>query len=320
MGRKFLRQIAVPEQAIAADGIAAFDLAVNPLSVVYLCLRPLNDTVTLANYARYRSIAAALNRVSILFNGTSILSMRGEDIAAMNWLRHGIGPWEANPDNVDNERRCVVVPLLLGKAAYDPESCFPATRRGELVLEADFDIADTGYDGLRFSVETLELLDARPKEYEKKVQISQTMVVGTNDIDLYAGNLCRGILLFGTTGFAGAAPAPTFGRVRVLLDNTEVGWAASDWEVAMMEPAMWGRTPWMSEHKHTLDATVAGITETTNVFDIDEDTTQYAFLNYDLDYMDTFSLDTSKATKFQIRNEAETADAGRIVQVEVIKV
>lgn len=317
---RLLHNISTPEQAIAADGLQTFDLAVNPLSVVMLELRPLNDTGTLADYARYRAVCASLNRVSILHLGQSILSMRGEDIAALNWLRHGIYPWEANHDNVNNERRTVCLPLLLGKQAFDPTSCFPASKRGDLVLECDFDIADTGYDGLRFQVSTIELLDAKPKEYEKKVQISQTFAAtGSNDVDLYTGNRCRGILLFGTTGYGGAAPAPSWGRVRTMLDNQEVGYAAIDWEVLMMHPAIWGRAPNMGDHKHTLNAAGAGVEETTNTFDVDEDTTQYAYLDFDPTRDDTFTLDTSSASRFQIRAEAETADAVRAIQVEVIK-
>lgn len=316
---KLLHNIAVPEAAIAADGIQSYDLAVNPLSVVLLKLAPLNDTGTLANFARPFDVCKALNRVSILYLGQSIVSLRGEDLASMNWLRYGMLPWDSNNDNVDNERRCVTLPLFLGKWPFDPAECFPATRRGELILECDFDIADTGYDGLRFQADTIELLDAKPKAFERRVQISQTFgATGTNDVDLYAGNKTRGILLFGTTSYDGAAPAPSWGRLRVLLDNQEAGYANIDWETLMSYPALMGRTPAMANHRHTLDATVAGITETTNTFDADDDFKNYAYIDYDLTRDDAYILDTSGATRFQIRAEAETADAVRAIQVEVM--
>jgi hypothetical protein len=316
----FLRSVAVQERAISADGIETFDLAVNPLSMVMLCLRPLNDTGTLANYARYRSVCAALNRVSILYRGESIISARGEDMAALNFLRHGILPAEANPDNVDNERRCVVLPIMLGRWPYSKTSCFPATRRGELTLECDFDIADTGYDGLRFSVETVEILDAKPAEYEKKVQITQTFgATGDQDFDLPPGNLSRGLLLFGTTGFAGANPAPSWGRIKVLLDNQEAGFASTDWECVMGDTALWGRQPYFGEHKHTVNAAGAGVEETTSVFDVAEDFTQYAWLDFDPTGDDTHALDTRNRSRFHIRANAETADAVRVLPIEVIK-
>lgn len=321
MGQRFLHSVSVQDQLIAADGIFTFDLAVNPLSVVNVCLRPLNDTGTLSNVQGYRGIAAAMNRVSILHRGESVLSMRGEDAAALGYFRHGIVPFRGQNDNVDNERLCVVVPLLLGKNAYDTESCFPASHRGELVLELDLDIADTGYDGLRLSVETVELLDAKPKEYEKKVQVTQTWVAtGDQDFDLPPGNVCRGLLLFGTTPFGGASPLPSWGRIKVLLDNMEAGYAATDFEVAQMLHCLWGRQPPFDDHKHTLDATVAGITETTSTFDVGENYNNYAYLDFDPTRDDTFSLDTRDKSRFHIRSTAETADAVRVVPIEVIKV
>lgn len=318
---RFLHSTVVQEQAIGADGIYTFDLAVNPLSVVYVTFRPLNDTGTLANFARYRQICQAANRLSILFRGESIVSMKGEDIAAMNYFRHGIVPPEANFDNVDNERRAVVLPVLLGRYPWQPNSCFPATRRGELVLELDMDIADTGYDGMRISVDCLELLDAKPKEYEKKVQITQTWAAtGDQDMDLPPGNLNRGILLFGTTGFGGAAPAPSWGRIKTLLDNQEHGYANVDFEVAHMLSSLWGRMPMITDHKHGYDGSSAGIAETANTFDVGDDLLNYAFLDYDPTGDDTFSLDTRKASRFHLRANAETADAVRAIPVEVIKI
>lgn len=317
----FLRNIAVVEQAIAADGIQNFEMPTNPLSVLLLTLRPLNDTGTLANYQRYRAICAALNRVTLELNGQTILNMRGEDIAALNYLRWGIYPPEANPDNVDNERRAVVLPLILGKAPFEKSSCLPATERGQLQLTCDFDIADTGYDGLRFSVESVELPGAKPKEYERRTQVAQTLAAtGTQDVQLVPGLPCRGILLFGTTGFAGASPAPSWGRVKVMLDNMEAGYAAADWETALADPFIFqGRSMAMGEHKHTVNAAGAGVEETTAVFDADEDFTLYNYLDFDITRDDEFTLDTSGANSFKVRAEAETADAVRAIQIEVVK-
>jgi len=325
----FLHNVAVQEQAIAADGLQTFDLAVNPLSMVLLALRPLNDTGTLANFNFYRALCASLNRVSVLYRGEAIKSLRGEDLAALNFFRWGILPMQGNPDNVDNERRCVVLPICMGRYPYSPQSCFPATRRGELVLECDFDIADTGYDGLRFSVETVELLDAKPKEYEKWVQVTQTNgATGDQDMDLVAtGNMIRGILLFGTTGFGGATPAPSWGRIKVLLDNQEAGYSNTDFEVAMMLSALWGRQLPAYPHAHTLNAAGAAIEETTSTFNqgsgddnlAADNWLQYCFLDYDPTGDDAHSLKTDGKSRLIVRANVETADAVRALPVEVIK-
>jgi hypothetical protein len=318
---KLLHNIALTERAISADGVETYDLPVNPLSVILLTLRPLNNTGTLSNYARYRAICAALNRVSVQFRGENIISMRGEDMAALNFYRWGLVPQEANPDNVDDERRAVVLPIIMGKWPYDPESCFPGTKRGELTLECDYDIADTGYDGLRVSAETVEIIGANPKEYEKRVQQTfTTPATGDTDIDLPMGHLLRGLLLWGTTGYAGATPAPSWGRLKLMMDNQETGYANADWEVLHMLSALHGRQPYYGEHKHTVNAAGAGVEETTSVFDQGEDFTQYSYMDLDPLRDDSYSLDTKNANSLRIRYSAETADAVRVVPVEVVKV
>lgn len=331
---RFLHRVAVQDQPIVNDGIFSFDLAVNPLSVALIALRPLNDTGTLAAFQSYKGICSALNRVSVLFNGVAVQSMRGEDLAAMNYFRRGIMPFQGQHDDTNDERRCVVLPMIFGKFPFDPGSCFPATRRGELSLELDVDVADTGYDGLRLSVETVELLDARPKEYERCVSINQsTAATGDNEVDLPVGNMVRGMLLFGTTPFSGATPVPSFGRLNTHLDNEQIGYASTDWEVLQMTHCLWGRQPPAYDgHMHRITtsgcpqtalatiegpfnvgAGIAGATDITGWH-------QYAFMDYDLDREDTFSLDTSGKARFRLSYDAEAADLVRVVPVERIKV
>ena len=319
----FNHSVAVQERAISADGIEVFDLAVNPLSVILVCLRPLNDTGTITNFVSYRDVCAALNRVTVAYRGESIVSMRGEDLAAFNFFRWGIQPYQGQHDDTDNERRCTVLPIFMGRWPYDKRSCFPASRRGELTLECDFDIADTGYDGLRFGVETIEVMDASPAEFEKKVAISQTWAAtGDQDFDLPPGNVCRGLFLFGTTPFGGASPAPSWGRIKVLLDNMEHLYSACDWEVAQMLYTLWGRQPpTYDSHDHRVPSgtDAAGGVTSGGPVRVGDGYEQYAFLDFDPSGDDGHSLDTRNRSRFHIRATAETADAVRCVPIEVVK-
>lgn len=332
---RFLHSVAVQEQAIGSDGLQVFDLPVNPLSVILIGLRPLNDTGTLAAFQSYRGIAAAMSRCSVLYQGAAVKSYAGQDLAALNYFRHGIMPFQGQHDDTDNERRCVVVPILMGRNAYDPASCFPASERGRLQLELDLDIADTGYDGLRLSVETIELLDAKPTEYEREVQIQQTFgATGDNDVDLpCTGALIRHALLFGTTPFAGASPAPSWGRLRVLLDNQEVGYGGADFEMLQSAHCLWGRQPPAYDgHMHRV--TVSGCAQTavatiSGPFNVGAGIAgaadinswhQYASLNFDVTRDDTFSLRTEGKSMLRLRADAETADAVRVITTEVVKV
>lgn len=322
----FLHSVCVQDVAIGADGLFNYDLSVNALSAILIGLRPLNDTGTLANFPSLLEIAGAVNRVSVYFRGESIVSMSGRDAAAMAYFRHGIVPPQANHDNTNNERRMVMLPILMGRFPYDVSSCFPPSRRGELVLELDLDIADTGYDGLRLQVDTIELLDVKPKEYEKKVQLAQTWAAtGLNDMDLSPVNDCRGVLLFGTTGFGGATPAPGWGRVQVLVDNQAVGYSAVDFEVAHGLPSLWGRQPPMLDaHKHIVTTDGNAQTELATLagpYNVGTGGWEnYAFLDFDPTRDDAHTIRLKNASRFQIRADAETAEAVRAVPVEVVRV
>jgi hypothetical protein len=313
--------VAVQEKAVSADTVEVFDLAVNPLSVILVAIRPLNDTGTLSNFQNYMGLVGSLNRVAVLHRGQSVFSMSGRDCAALNYLRHGIVPRELNPSPTNNERRCVVLPILLGRWVYDHICCFPASKRGELVMELDIDVADTGYDGFRYSVETVEILDARPKEYERKVSIAQTFAAtGDQIFPLPTGHTVRGLMGFGTTGFTGASPAPTWGRFSLFLENQQHSISATDVEVAATLNALMGRQPpALDGHIHLIEP-VAGV-----VTDPPQEQGTGGWDNYwwfDLDPSrdDAFALDTSDATSFQLRASVETADAARVIPIERVKV
>lgn len=321
---RFLHSIAVPERAVAADAVESFDLPVNPLSALLIGIKPLNDTGTLANLIGYREAVQAFNRITVSYRGASVLSMRGEDLAALNWFRHGIAGSIANGDNVNDERQCFVLPLLFGRFPYDPSSCFPSSRRGELVIEFDIDVADTGYNDFRYLVESIELLGANPREYERKTTIARTFAAtGDNDIELPLGNTVRGLLLRGTTGFAGASPAPSLGRMSLMLDNQEVGFADTDFEIAQSLAGLFGRAyhPWQ-DHTHIITTDGNAQTELETLAGPIHETLaanswgDFVYLDLDPTRDDTFALDTKSAATLLLRVNAETADAVRVIPVE----
>ena len=322
---RLLHRVSVFDQLIAADIVQSFDLPTNPLSVILLCIRPLNDTGTLLNYQNLLGIAGSMNRISILLRGSSIFSMSGRDVVAYNYHRHGIVPQEANSDNTTNERRCVVLPIILGRVAYDAQSCLPHSHRGELTMELDIDIAATGYDGLRISVETIELLTANPKFAERKITLTQTWAAtGDNDINLPVGNLLRGALLFGTTPFGGAVPAPSWGRVSLYMDGEQHSYAGMDFEVGTMLGQLMGRQPYgADDHRHTHTEVAPGVIETDTGrpgVGTSNGMENYAWMDFDPTRDDSYSVDSSKAVQLFLRANAETANAVRVVSIERLAV
>lgn len=314
----FVHSILETQAAVSADGDETIDLPVNPLSVVLVHIAPLNNTATITNYSLLQGLLASLTNVRIAHVGASVVDASGADLAALAYLWHGLTVWQSNAVETDNDRRSIVLPILFGRRAYDGEECFPETKRGEFQLTLTWDIANTGYDGLRRSIETIELPDASPKSVEKVTTLSQTFAAtGQNDIDLPIGNVLRGVLLWGTTGFAGASPAPTLGQLSFLVDNVQQNYSASDLEVLRGVLGLRGVPfPPSGRHIHSVNAAGAGREDTVEPevgASLDD---QYVLMPFDVLGDDSHSIDTSGAGRVAIRSVAEAAEAVRALPIE----
>jgi len=318
----FVHSIAAPDQAIAADGEFNLDLPVNPLSCIYLNLAPLNNTATIANYGALVRLLSALDNVRVDWRGASVINCSGLDLVAFLMLATNIDVRATNQAETDNERRSVVVPVPLGRRIWDPAECFPSVKRGELTLTLTLDIADTGYDGLRISVETLELLDAEPTHFQRLTTLNQTFAAtGDNDVDLPIGNMLRGVLAFGTTGWTGATPAPTINSLRLLVDNVERGYASTDWEVSRAISSAVGRKlSGYLDHFHGVNAAGSGQEDTQSQQNDDTLLENYTYLDYDPDGTDRYALTTKGLSRVHLRINAEAADAARFIPVEKVAV
>lgn len=320
MGR-FIHSVLESNGAIAADGDEVIDLPVNPLSVILIHISPLNESSTITDYGLLERLLSALDNIRIEHKGSAVFNMSGVDAAVMAQLWHRFVIWQSNAVETDNDRRSLVVPVCFGRRPYLQSECFPETRRGEFQMTLDWDIADTGFDGLRRSVETIELVDAVPEWVEKKTTLAQTFgATGQNDIELPIGNGIRGVLLFGTTPFAGATPAPTLGQLEVLRDNIQVGYTSSDFEVLRSILGL-GGVQWPAGffHLHSVNAAGAGREDTLGPeigASVDDN---YALVDFDPLMNDEYILETAGAGRVNVRSDAETADAVRAIPVERVE-
>lgn len=319
---RFIHSILRANENQAADNVQTVDLPVNPLSAILLHLDPLNETSTIGNFGLVQRVLSCLDLVEVLYKGQAIVSINGPDLYAFNLFRRGFQSAQSNPVNTDNDRRSLIVPIILGRRAYDPKECFPRTKRGELQLQITWDIADTGVDTLRTSVETIELPDAAPEFFEKYTVLSQTFAAtGNNDIDIPLGWPVRGLLAFGTTAFAGAAPAPTLGALSILVDNLQTHFASTDFEVSRMAAFLRGRaTGLITEHLHGFVDAAAGQVDTQRGDDIFPMLENYTYLDLDPTDDDLYSLQTEGAGRVNLRVNAETANAVRIIPVQRVPV
>jgi len=315
---RFIHSVIVQNQLIAADGIATYDLPVNPLSALLLHISPLNETSTITNFGLIARILSALDNVQILHKGTSIIAASGADLFAHNILFNGLDIAQANPVQTDNDRRSFTLPLIFGRRAYDPKEGIPETQRGELVGQFTWDIADTGFDGLRISIEAVELPDATPDFMARVTTLGSTIpATGDFDLALPIGHEIRGLTLFGTTAFAGATPAPTLGRLTTLVDNLQTHYSTTDFEVsrAITRLALKRMSAW-NEHLHGFVDAAAGQANTQRQNDLFPSLENYTVLDFDPLGDDSYNLQTKGAGAVTLRINAETADAMRCLVVQ----
>lgn len=316
----FIHSILRSNQLITADGDTVYDLPVNPLSVILLHVSPLNETGTVTTYGMLQALLSAVDNVRVTHKGAAIVDLSGVDLAALVLMWHRQFIWQSNVVETNDDRRSLVLPINFGRRPYIASECFPETKKGELQLTVTWDIADTGFDGLRISIETIELPDAAPEFVQKATTLAATLAAtGQNEIDLPIGNILRGVLAFGTTGFAGAVPAPSLGEIQVLVDNRQVGYSATDFEVSRALRGLVGIPyPPCGRHIHSVNAAGAGREDTVEPeigASLDDN---YTFLDFDPTWDDEYSIDTQGAGRVHVRMDAETADAIRLIPVERI--
>lgn len=319
---RFIHSILEANQVVTADGDQTFDLPVNPLSVILLNISPLNDTGTIADYSLIQGLLSAIDSIRITHKGSAIVDANAFDLAMVALLWHKMKIWQSNAVETENDRRSLILPIIFGRKAYDPSECFPETRKGELSMTLTFDIADTGYDGLRFSIETVELPDASPTHIQKVTTLAQTFAAtGQNDIDLPIGNLLRAILLFGTTGFAGATPAPTLGQLELLVDNIQTHFSGTDFEVLRGLHGVAGVSfppEFTHIHSGTYTTTVAGDSLQPEIGASLDD--QYVLMDLDPTRDDLYAVDTAGKSRVNVRVDAEAANAVRALPIEQVAV
>jgi hypothetical protein len=315
----FIHSVLESDALVAASGDEVFDLPVNPLSVILVHIAPLNETVAPATYSYLEALLGAVVNLRVTHKGNALVDARGVDLAVKAMIYNMVPIWQSNAILTDNVRRSVVLPIIFGRSAYNPKECLPKTTRGELQMTINWLIAAAGFDGLRRSIETIELPDATPEVFEKFTTLVQTFAAtGQNEIDLPIGNVLRAILGFGTTGSAGAAPVPTLGAMQVLRNNQQVGYTNTAFEIARGVAGLRGAAfPLAQVHTHSFPDTAGVVEAVTREIQpgasIDDN---YVLLDFDPTKDDLYSLDTKGASRVHLRVDADTANAARIMPIE----
>lgn len=318
---EFRRTILIDDETPSADGDYTYDLPIDPISFITITLKCLNNgTNTKATLAQ---ILGALENIQVIYRGSAIYQINAADLYALNCVMFGRQTLQENVINTDNATRAVTLILPFGRKLYDPKECFMATKRGELQLKLSVDIADTGYDGVIFLVETTELLGATPEQYLKVYTLSTTpSATGDLDVDLPRGNKLAGILLWGTTIHSGTAWTTTIDKVQLLLDNVRRYYNESKAEA--LHGDMGGRFVAANAyaekfHRENTASSYTQNADTATEEQDDSDISNYQFMNFGIDMPADYLIDTATLSEIKVRITAGDTNALRVIPVELVK-
>lgn len=316
---EFIRSVVAQEETITASAVATYDLPVNPLSFIHYVMR-WQDGATVGNTAN--PVADALSfvsKVEVLFRGQAIMSMSLADLWYMMQQTTGWKPSIMNLVDAATERHYLSLIIPFGRTPYDPNECFPASRRGELQLQITSTAAVGTVDTAAHIIETVEIIDTNPKQFLKMTTISKTpSAAGEHDVDLPIGNDILGVGLFGTTVPTGTSTNRSIGELRLLVDNIEQKFAKSNWECFKQESDMrHGYDLLTDRHTHLQNANTDVVTGGAMLGIIGRN--QYAYLDFDPLYDGRYALKTRGRSRVNFRINSEGVnDAIRVIPVELI--
>lgn len=309
----------------AAASTQQYDLPVNPLSAILVTLKALNETSTLTNYSSFLAFFDKLTRARVSYRGASIIDGASLDLAVLYALLTRWLPHQGQINNVDNDVRSITFPLLFGRVPYSSDECFPATRRGDLLLDLSFAADAAGMDNFILQLETVELLDAAPQRFIKTTFSDRIMQSGdANDIELPIGNKILAMLLRAATFPTAASYNSSFGQLALEVDNVEVIYSRANWESLQGEIAR-RLIPGWNFHQHTHQENLAvAYTQNAATLQSRNDNAavqQYAYLDMDPANDGTNALDTRGAARVNLAITSDVTDAAasRVQFVELVE-
>jgi len=220
----FIRSNLLKDHTSATETIEK-DLPTNPLSHIIFNIAGEQDT----DEATLAEIIAFLNTVEVTRKGVTIMSLQSEDLYSLNCYLYRRHPVLTNMITTTDAVRGLTLIVPFGRRIFDPDECYPATKKGELTLRADMTVlASSITDGL-INIETVELPGATPQRYLKTTQmvVAAPGATGDNDVELPIGNKIVAIQMRMTTFPTTATDLYGIKEARVLVDNAEYGYASA---------------------------------------------------------------------------------------------
>ncbi len=219
---EFIRSSLLKDHTTATE-VLKKDLPVNPLSHILISLDGYNAT----DEATLAEILAFINKIEVTQRGKTIISLESEDLFGLDCYLYKAAPILTQNVATDNAARCLTLVVPFGRRIFDPNECFPATRKGELTFSLDTTVPSSSFDNSTLNIETVELIGANPTRYLKATALNVTApgATGDNPIELPIGNDIIAIQARMTTFPATSSHTYGIDNLRIKVDNNEYGYA-----------------------------------------------------------------------------------------------
>lgn len=222
---EFIRSTILDAHTMATE-VKTYDLPINPISHLILTMEATNVGAVEATVAQ---VLAYLNLITVRHTGIQVINLESEDLALLNLYLFGSGGMRLAPSTTTTTHQAYTLIIPFGRTLFNPEECFPATRKGEFQITLDTALPATQWENAVMSISAVQLPEATPTRHLVSTLFSVTAPgdTGEHDIDLPIGNDLLACLLR-MTSFPGANEF-VFGLddLRLLVDNREMNIVSS---------------------------------------------------------------------------------------------
>jgi len=223
----------IVERHTTATEVLKENLPIEPLSHLIFTIDGYNvtDETTLAE------ILGFINNIQVTREGVGILDLQSEDLYGVNAYLYRHLPELTGRLATDNEQRTLTMVIPFGRKLCDPNECYPATKKGELVLRVDTTVPATSIDNSTISIDAVTLPGANPSRYLKTVRkaLSAPGATGEFEFELPTGNKLVAIQFRLVTVPTTSSHAYGVNIVKLMCDNKEALYTSADMMCMMGE-------------------------------------------------------------------------------------
>ncbi|MBA7562197.1 hypothetical protein ES708_03846 [subsurface metagenome] len=316
---EFIHSVLAQNQTVVAGSVVSYDLPVNPLSHIMITVKAKQTLENLPGW--WSEMRGAIVKVEVLYKGSAIYSMSGCDAQDVATLLLGFEQWGVNAHGNVGDYRTIMYLVPLGRKLYWPRECFPASTRGELILQITYGSPFGGWEDQHVQIETIEMPDAAPERYLRMTTLSVTpSAAGELDVEIPIGNPISDLILFGTTIPLAGVDKKTLTYVQVLIDNIRKFYSHANFETLHCMAGQYCQPPGYWEgHVHRLIlASPAQYHDTSVNIPKNHACEQRLRIPFDINLDGEFILETAGKSDAVVRIFAGDTQPLRVIPCEIV--